>query len=679
MIAEVGFFALILALILALVQGTLPLLGAARGDVALMSVGRSAAYGQLAFLTVAYAALTWAFVTDDFSVAYVASHSNSLLPLQYKISGVWGGHEGSLLLWVLILGFWSAAVATFSRSLPREVLARVLGVMGLVAVGFLSFTVFTSSPFERLLPAAIEGRDLNPMLQDPGLIFHPPMLYMGYVGFAVAFSFAIAALIGGRLDAAWARWSRPWTAVAWAFLTLGIGLGSWWAYYVLGWGGWWFWDPVENASFMPWLLGTALLHSLAVTEKRGSFKNWTVMLAILTFSLVILAAFLVRSGVLTSVHAFAVDPDRGLYLLAFLGVVVTASLLLFAWRAGSVGLGGRFSLVSRESALLSNNVLLAVAGAAVLLGTIYPLLLDAFNLGKISVGPPYFEAVFMPLMLPLLLLLGFGPRLRWKQDNATELLWRLRWIFAFSFVVGMIWPVFVGQWSFLAGLGAFLGVWIIGTSLHDLAYRVRPRSESRQPLTTRLRRLGRSYAGMQIAHVGVALAVIGITFVIGYDDERDVRMAHGEVIEVGGYQFRLDSLDRVDGPNFVADQATVSVFDDGQPLTTLYPQMREYFSQEQPMAHTSLHRGLFRDLYVNMGEQLSADAWVMRVYYKPYMNWVWTGVVLMGIGGFLAASDRRYRRRAQHDDQGLLAADDAGTAGPDVPGDREQPRPTGAG
>jgi cytochrome c-type biogenesis protein CcmF len=650
MVAELGLFALILALLLALAQGTLPLIGAARGDVALMAVGRSAAYGQLFFMGLAYAALTYAFVTDDFSIAYVANHSNSLLPTQYKVSGVWGGHEGSLLLWVLILSFWSAAVATFSRSLPREVLARVLGVMGLIAIGFIGFTLFTSSPFVRLLPAALEGRDLNPMLQDPGLIIHPPMLYMGYVGFSVAFAFAIAALIGGRLDAAWARWSRPWTAVAWAFLTIGIGLGSWWAYYVLGWGGWWFWDPVENASFMPWLMGTALLHSLAVTEKRGGFKNWTVMLAILTFSLVLLAAFLVRSGVLTSVHAFAVDPDRGLYLLAFMGVVVASSLTLFAWRAGKVGLGGGFGLVSRESALLTNNVLLAVSGAAVLLGTLYPLFLDAFGLGKISVGPPYFEAVFLPLMLPLLLLLGFGPRLRWKQDSPTEQLWRLRWIFLASLTFGMIWPLFVGSWSFLAGIGAFLGLWIIGSSLKDLVERLLPRAGSSQGLGTRARRLGRSYVGMQFAHIGVALVVIGITFVLGYDDERDVRMVVGEKVEVGGYAFRLDALERIQGPNFEADQATVAVYKDGRRMTTLRPQMREYYSQNQPMAQTSLHRGFFRDLYVNMGEPLPGNAWVMRVYYKPYMNWVWAGAILMGLGGFLAASDRRYRVRVRREE-----------------------------
>ncbi|AGA33687.1 cytochrome c-type biogenesis protein CcmF [Thioalkalivibrio nitratireducens DSM 14787] len=615
MIAELGLFALILALLLAIAQGTLPLIGAARGDVALMAVGRSAAFGQLFFVALAYAALTWAFVTDDFSLRYVATHSNSLLPTQYKISGVWGGHEGSLLLWVLILSLWSAAVATFSRSLPREVLARVLGVMGLVAIGFIGFTLFTSSPFERLLPAAMEGRDLNPMLQDPGLIFHPPMLYMGYVGFSVAFAFAIAALIGGRLDAAWARWSRPWTAVAWAFLTLGIALGSWWAYYVLGWGGWWFWDPVENASFLPWLMGTALLHSLAVTEKRGGFKNWTVMLAILTFSLVLLGALLVRSGVLTSVHAFAVDPDRGLYLLGFMAVVVAGSLTLFAWRAGKVGLGGSFGLVSRESALLTNNVLLAVSAAAVLLGTLYPLFLDAFGLGKISVGPPYFEAVFLPLMLPLLLLLGFGPRLRWKQDSPTEQLWRLRWILGFSLVFGMLWPLAVGSWSLLAGMGTFLGLWIIGSALKDLVERLRRRPGSTQGFGTRVKRLGRSYAGMQIAHIGVALLVIGVTFVLGYDDERDVRMAVGETVEVGGYAFRLDALEHIDGPNYSAEQATVAVYrDDGRRLATLRPQMRDYFSQDMPMAHTSLHRGLFRDLYVNMGEPLGGDAWVMRVY-----------------------------------------------------------------
>ncbi|AHE99570.1 heme lyase CcmF/NrfE family subunit [Thioalkalivibrio paradoxus] len=662
MVAELGLFALILALLLAIAQGTLPLIGAARGDVALMAVGRSAAFGQLFFIALAYAALTYAFVTDDFSLRYVATHSNSLLPTQYKISGVWGGHEGSLLLWVLILSLWSAAVATFSRSLPREVLARVLGVMGLVAIGFIGFTLFTSSPFERLLPAAMEGRDLNPMLQDPGLIFHPPMLYMGYVGFSVAFAFAIAALIGGRLDAAWARWSRPWTAVAWAFLTLGIGLGSWWAYYVLGWGGWWFWDPVENASFLPWLMGTALLHSLAVTEKRGGFKNWTVMLAILTFSLVLLGAFLVRSGVLTSVHAFAVDPDRGLYLLGFMAVVVAGSLTLFAWRAGKVGLGGSFGLVSRESALLTNNVLLAVSAAAVLLGTLYPLFLDAFGLGKISVGPPYFEAVFLPLMLPLLLLLGFGPRLRWKQDSPTEQLWRLRWILGFSLVFGMLWPLAVGSWSLLAGMGTFLGLWILGSALKDVVERLRRRPGSTQGFGTRVQRLGRSYAGMQIAHIGVALLVIGVTFVIGYDDERDVRMAVGETVEVGGYGFRLDRLETVDGPNYTAEQATVAVFrEDGRQLATLRPQMRDYFSQDMPMAHTSLHRGLFRDLYVNMGEPLGSDAWVMRVYYKPYMNWIWTGAVLMGLGGFLAATDRRYRVRVRREED--LPDDSADTAG----------------
>jgi cytochrome c-type biogenesis protein CcmF len=644
MIAELGLFALILALLLAVAQGTIPLIGAARGDAALMGVGRSAAFGQLFFVGLAYAALTYAFITDDFSLSYVASHSNSLLPTQYKISGVWGGHEGSLLLWVLILSFWSAAVATFSRSLPREVLARVLGVMGLVAIGFIGFTLFTSSPFDRLLPAAVEGRDLNPMLQDPGLIFHPPMLYMGYVGFSVAFAFAIAALIGGRLDAAWARWSRPWTAVAWAFLTLGIALGSWWAYYVLGWGGWWFWDPVENASFMPWLMGTALLHSLAVTEKRGSFKNWTVMLAILTFSLVLLGAFLVRSGVLTSVHAFAVDPDRGLYLLGFMFVAVTGSLILYAWRAARVGLGGSFGLVSRESALLTNNVLLAVSGAAVLLGTLYPLILDAFGLGKISVGPPYFEAVFLPLMMPLLLLLGFGPRLRWKQDSPTEALWRLRWIFLASLVFGLLWPLAMETWSLLAGLGTFLALWIVGSALLDLYERLRPRGVQGGSIAARAGRLGRSYIAMQTAHVGVALMVVGITFVLGYDDERDVRMAVGETVDVGGYQFRLDALQSVEGPNYTAEQATVRIFrEDGRPVATLAPQMRQYFSQAQPMAHTSLHRGFFRDLYVNMGEPLPDGAWVMRVYYKPYMNWVWTGAVLMGLGGFLAASDRRYR------------------------------------
>ena len=665
MLPEIGLLALILALILALLQGVLPLLGAARGDQALMAVGRSAAWGQFVFLFIAYLILTHAFLTHDFSVAYVASHSNLALPLKYQLSAVWGGHEGSLLLWALMLGFWSVMVTVFSRSLPADVLARVLGVMGLVAVGFIGFMVFTSSPFERLIPAPLDGRDLNPMLQDPGLIFHPPTLYMGYVGFVVPFAFAIAALLGGRLDAAWARWSRPWTAVAWAFLTLGIGLGSWWAYYELGWGGWWFWDPVENASLMPWLTGTALLHSLAVTEKRGTFKNWTVMLAILTFSLTLLGAFLVRSGVLTSVHAFAVDPSRGSYLLGYMAVVVGISLSLFAWRGPKVGLGGSFGMFSRETGLLLNNVILVVACAAVLLGTIYPLVLDALGLGKISVGPPYFESVFLPLMLPLMLLLGFGPTVRWKQDHPLQVLQRLRLILAFSLVVGMLWPLAVGSWSLLAAMGTFLGLWIMATIVHDVFVRLRqapatpgvPEAESKIP---RLRRLGLGYVGMQLAHFGMALMVVGITFVIGYDQERDVHLRIGETITVAGYDFRLEGIRRVQGPNYVADRGEVTVFDGERQLPTLYPEKRYYPSQEMPMTQASLNRGIFRDLYVSLGEPLPDGSWIARVYYKPYMNWVWLGCLLMTLGGLIAAADRRYRlKTAQasvaHPDPAVLA------------------------
>lgn len=653
MLPEIGLFALILALILALLQGVLPLIGAARGDAALMRVGRTAAFGQFTFLLIAYIILTHAFITYDFSVAYVANHSNLDLPLQYRISGVWGGHEGSLLLWALMLGFWSVAVAVFSRSLPPDVLARVLGVMGLVAVGFIGFLVFTSSPFTRLIPAPFDGRDLNPMLQDPGLIFHPPTLYMGYVGFSVAFAFAIAALLGGRLDAAWARWSRPWTAVAWAFLTIGIGLGSWWAYYELGWGGWWFWDPVENASLMPWLTGTALLHSLAVTEKRGSFKNWTVMLAIMTFSLTLLGAFLVRSGVLTSVHAFAVDPSRGAFLLGYMAVVVGASLALFAWRGSKVGLGGNFGMFSRESGLLVNNVILVVACAAVLLGTIYPLILDALGLGKISVGPPYFETVFLPLMLPLMLLLGFGPGIRWKQDDPMQLVKRLRLIFALSLVIGLFWPLAVGSWSLLAASGTFLGLWIMSSIVYDIFLRLRrarlahTNKDNNNTKVPRNKGLGLGYIGMQMAHFGTALMVIGITFVIGYDQERDVHLRVGDTVTVAGYDFRLVGLTRHEGPNYIAERGEVLVFDGDRQLPTLYPEKRYYFSQEMPMTQASLNRGIFRDLYVSLGEPLPDGSWIARVYYKPYMNWVWLGCLLMTFGGLIAAADRRYRIRAK--------------------------------
>jgi cytochrome c-type biogenesis protein CcmF len=550
MVPELGQFALVLAFTLALAQGILPLAGAARGHSAWMSVARPAAHGQLVFLAIAFGALTYAFVTNDFTVAHVANNSNSRLPLAYRIAGVWGGHEGSLLLWMLIFSLWMVAVTVFSRRLPEEMVARVLGVMGLVAAGFLAFTLFTSNPFNRLLPAPLDGRDLNPLLQDLGMVLHPPMLYMGYVGFSVAFAFAIAALISGRLDAAWARWSRPWTTVAWVFLTLGNALGSWWAYYELGWGGWWFWDPVENSSFMPWLLGTALIHSLAVTEKRG---------AIFTFAFSLIGTFLVRSGVLTSVHAFATDPLRGVFILAFLVLVIGSSLALFAWRASRVRLrGGSFSLLSRESLLLTNNVLLAAATGTVMLGTLYPLALDALGVGKISVGAPYFDAVFVPVIAPALFLIGVGPIARWKKASLPEIAVRLRWAFAVSLAIAFVLPFTLGRWSPLASFGLALAAWILATSAVSVWDRIK-HSSTAAGAWRRLAGTSPAFYGMLLAHVGMAALIVGVTVVKGYEMQKDVRMEAGDTVEVGGYVFRFDSVTKVAGPNYVADQATIQV------------------------------------------------------------------------------------------------------------------------
>ena len=647
MIPELGNFALMLTLCIALVQGVLPLIGAARGNAAWMALARPAAQGQFLFIVFAFACLTYAFVTNDFSVKYVAEHSNSRLPLEYRVAGVWGGHEGSLLLWTLMMGVWMFAVSIFSRTLPEEMVARVLGVMGLVSVGFLVFMLFASNPFDRLLPAAADGRDLNPLLQDPGMVFHPPMLYMGYVGFSVAFAFAMAALIDGRLDAAWARWSRPWTTVAWMFLTLGIALGSFWAYYELGWGGWWFWDPVENASFMPWLVGTALIHSLAVTEKRGAFRIWTVFLAILAFSLSLLGTFLVRSGVLTSVHAFATDPKRGIFILVFLAVVVGSSLTLFAWRASRVGLGGRFALVSRESMLLTNNALLLVATGAVLLGTLYPLVLDALGLGKISVGPPYFETVFVPLLAPALFLMGVGPLARWKQASVPELALRLRWALAVSFVTAIVVPLAMGGWSTMVGFGILLAAWIVATSVVSL--RARLALLPNAGLGARLARLPSSYYGMLFAHLGIAVFVVGVTLVNGYQVETDVRMEVGDSSHLSGYGFKLTAINDVKGPNYNATRGTVEVTRDGKPVKTLHPEKRLYTVQNMPMTEAAIDYGFTRHLYVALGEAVGPKVWIVRLYYKPYISWIWGGCLLMGFGGLLAAIDRRYRVRARAD------------------------------
>ncbi|MGM0982031.1 MAG: heme lyase CcmF/NrfE family subunit [Pseudomonadota bacterium] len=642
MMAELGNFALILALCLALAQSFLPLLGAQVGDQRLMRSGRFLAAGQFVLLSIAYAVLTWAFVVSDFSVRYVASNSSFSQPLIYKVTAVWGGHEGSLLLWVLILGAWGLAVARFSRSLPQEMQARVLGVLGMVSVGFIAFTVFTSNPFDRIVPGPGEGRGMNPLLQDPGMILHPPLLYMGYVGTAVIFAFAIAALLGGRLDAAWARWSRPWTIVTWVFLTLGIAVGSWWAYYELGWGGWWFWDPVENASFLPWLIVTALIHSLAVTEKRGGFKVWTLMLAILAFALTVLGAFIVRSGVITSVHAFATDPERGVFILGMLTLTLLGSLTLYAWRAPRVGLGGAFSWYSRESLLLANNVLLTVACAAVFIGTLYPLALDAFGLGKISVGPPYFDTVFTPLMLPLLFLIGLGPAVMWKQSNPRETFRRLRWALAVSVIAGGLWPLAVGAWRPLTALSLMLAVWILVTALLDIHKRL---GSANQPWSVRIRRVARpSFIGMHLAHVGLAMVVVAIAMVNTYEIERDVRLEPGETASVAGYDFALQRIEALRGANWDADQATLAVTRDGRPVATLMPQRRYYDTQPgNAMNQAALHRAPTRDIYVSLGERLEGDAWSFRLYYKPYMFWMWSGAILLAFGGLLAAADKRYR------------------------------------
>ncbi len=639
MIPELGHLAMILALCLAVVQATLPLIGAWRGDRQWMGLAQPAAWGQFAFLGFSFACLTYAFMVDDFSVAYVAHNSNSALPWYYKFSAVWGAHEGSLLLWAFILAGWTFAVAIFSRQLPEDMLARVLGVMGLISIGFLLFLIVTSNPFERLLPQVpMDGRDLNPLLQDFGLIVHPPMLYMGYVGFSVAFAFAIAALLGGRLDAAWARWSRPWTLVAWAFLGLGIALGSWWAYYELGWGGWWFWDPVENASFMPWLVGTALIHSLAVTEKRGVFKSWTVLLAIAAFSLSLLGTFLVRSGVLTSVHAFATDPERGVFILVFLLMVVGGSLTLFALRAPVVKSQVGFGLWSRETLLLVNNLLLVVATAMILLGTLYPLLLDALSGAKLSVGPPYFNAMFVPLMAALMLTLGVGIMGRWKDTPVKWLLGMLTPVLITSVVLGGLGSLLFGDFNWAVLAVSLLAAWVVIASVRDLLDKTRHKG-----LLKGARSLAPSYWGMHLAHLGLAVCAIGVVLTSHQSSERDLRLAPGESLSLGGYEFVFEGAVHHEGPNFTSDKATIRVFDGDKQIATLHPEKRLYTVQQMPMTEAGIDAGFTRDLYVALGEPLGDGAWAVRVHIKPFVRWIWLGALMMGLGGALAASDRRYR------------------------------------
>jgi cytochrome c-type biogenesis protein CcmF len=645
MVVELGLFALVLALLLSTAQAFFGLAGPHVRNRRWMDAVRPAAAGQWVFVALSFAVLAWAFYVNDFSVLYVANNSNSALPTMYRLTAVWGAHEGSLLLWALALSSWSVAVAFFSRHLPQTFASRVLGVLGVVSIGFQSFILFTSSPFERLIPAATDGQDLNPLLQDPALAIHPPMLYLGYVGFSVAFAFACAALLEGKLDEKWARWARPWTTVAWMLLTGGIALGSWWAYYELGWGGWWFWDPVENASFMPWLVGTALIHSLAVTEKRGLFKSWTLLLSIVAFSLSLLGTFLVRSGVLVSVHAFASDPSRGLFILAFLGICVLGSLGLFMWRGPLLRSKGGFETTSRESFLLFNNVLLLVAALLILIGTLYPLFLDALNMGKISVGPPYFNLVFLIPTLPMLLLLAVGMHSVWKvgrlDDKKTPLLAML----AAAVALGIVIPI-VAYHGFhpMASVGLAAGLWVIFSALYDPIQRLR----KRQALTS-------GVLGMTVAHIGVGLFAIGVTITQSYRIEKDYALQPGESVEMQGYTFRFDSIEHVTGPNWDAEQAHFTVTRGDDLVAKLHPQKRVYRVRTMPMTEAGIEVDWNRDLFVAMGEDLGANKWSMRLQYKPMVRFIWFGCLVMMIGGFIAILDRRFRARRQEADERLGA------------------------
>jgi cytochrome c-type biogenesis protein CcmF len=643
MIAELGHYALVLALSVALVQATVPLYGAWRGIAGWVGLARPAAIVQCLLVMIAFGALTYAYVTSDFSVLNVASNSHSAKPMLYKISGVWGNHEGSLLLWLLILVLFGGAVALFGGNLPAPFRARVLAVQAMIAVGFTSFVLFTSNPFVRLLPAPMDGRGLNPLLQDPGLAFHPPFLYLGYVGFSMAFSFAVAALIEGRVDAAWARWVRPWTLAAWCFLTMGIGLGSWWAYYELGWGGWWFWDPVENASFMPWLAGTALLHSAIVVEKRDSLKNWTVLLAILTFSLSLLGTFLVRSGVLTSVHAFATDPARGVFILAFLIAVIAGSLTLYAIRAPAMKGGGLFAPVSREGGLVLNNLLLSTACATVLLGTLYPLFLDAVTGEKITVGPPFFNMTFGPLMVPVFLAMAVGPMLPWKRGDLLGAVQRLKFAVSAAVIGVLITLVLAydGPWLAIPGIG--LGVWMIAASLEEGAYRLRL---FRAPIGESLRRLGRSTRsawGTTFAHAGAGMVIIGIVASSAWQVEKLQVMHPGESQAVGPYQFKFEGAVPLDGPNYAAVRGTFRVSRDGREVAVMQPESRSYQNPPMETTEAAIRTGWGGDLYAVVGDPTGDGAWSTRFYNKPMIHWIWIGSLMMVLGGLISLTDRRFR------------------------------------
>jgi len=642
MIPELGHLALVVALAFAICLSTIPVIGIFTNQQKLTRYAKPLTFGMFSFTTISILILAYSFVVDDFSVRYIAGHSNSHLPYYFKISAVWGGHEGSLLLWVFSLTAWTMAVAKYSKGIDEAFIARVLSVLGMVSVGFMIFTLMTSNPFDRLWPLVPEeGRDLNPLLQDVGLIIHPPMLYLGYVGFAVAFAFAIAALWSGRLDAAWARWARPWVVAAWIFLTLGIALGSWWAYYELGWGGWWFWDPVENASFMPWLVGTALLHSLAVTEKRGAFRNWTVLLAIFAFSLSLLGTFLVRSGVITSVHSFAADPTRGAFILKLLAITVGGSLTLFAVRASNVASFSRFSFYSRETALLACNVILVASSITVLLGTIYPLIIDAAGLGKISVGPPYFNAVFVPMMCLLFVVMGIGPLIRWKKAKKGELRKQISKPSIASIAVGIAFPfVYGGEFDWLVALGMSLALWVSLVVIKDLRNQAKDKQGSYQ-----LSRLTLSNWGMAVAHMGIAVTIVGVTLVSEYENEVSVKMYPNDTVHVSGFDVTFKGIKPVKGPNYSAEQGQLEIYKDNEFVALLKPERRTYMVQTMGMTEAGIDPGLFRDVYVALGDPLPDNAWAIRVHYKPFVRWIWLGAIFMGIGGLLAMLDKRYRRK----------------------------------
>ncbi|GHF77512.1 heme lyase CcmF/NrfE family subunit [Thalassotalea marina] len=651
MIPELGHFALIIGLAFAICLSVVPLVGIFTRQPILISYAKPLTFGMFAFTGISLVILAYSFVVDDFSVKYIAGHSNSLLPYYFKISAVWGGHEGSLLLWVFSLTAWTMAVAKYSKGIDEAFIARVLSVLGMVAVGFMLFTLLTSNPFDRLWPIVpTEGRDLNPLLQDVGLIIHPPMLYLGYVGFAVAFAFAVAALMVGKLDAAWARWARPWVVAAWICLTIGIALGSWWAYYELGWGGWWFWDPVENASFMPWLVGTALLHSLAVTEKRGTFRNWTVLLAIMAFSLSLLGTFIVRSGVITSVHSFAADPTRGAFILLLLAIAVGGSLTLFAFRASNVASFSRFSFYSRETALLLCNIILVVATVTVLLGTLYPLLIDAAGLGKLSVGPPYFNAVFIPIMSVLFIVMGIGPLIRWKKAKQGELRKQITKPSIAAISLGLLFPfVYAGEFNLLVSFGMMLALWVSLVVIKDL------RNQAQGKDGYQFSRVTLSQWGMTVAHMGIAVTIVGVTLVSVYEQEVSVKLHAGESYTVEGYKVTFNGIKPVQGPNYSAEQGQLQVEKDGEFVALLKPERRTYLVQTMGMTEAGIDPGLFRDVYVALGDPLPEGAWAIRIHYKPFVRWIWLGAIFMSFGGLLAMLDKRYRRKKAKQTEQLKA------------------------